>query len=85
MTIEVLKKKSARVLVDCILAAIVSTIKYYKQKKNGCKARMDHENIMQSKDCNLICVPSVQSVGQQECKGSCQVTITSTNSVHCRQ
>ena len=40
---------------------------------------MGLENMIYTKDYNLICAPSVQSVGQQECKGSGQVTITSTN------
>ena len=40
---------------------------------------MGLESIIYTKNYKLICAPSVQSVGQEECKGSGQVTITSTN------
>ena len=40
---------------------------------------MGLEIMIHTKDYKLICAPSVRSVGQEECKGSGQVTITSTN------
>lgn len=39
---------------------------------------MGLDSTIHSSNCNLICAPSIQNVGQQECRGSCQVTRTST-------